>query len=223
MNLDSSTPRAFVESAAKALGLWRNDTVDYAEFARRVGVKEQTLRKVVYGDIALSKRIESGIKFMVMSHQLAGSTGVVLEGASIYDPNASAPLQAVRSVRVLSMAQAGIATNYDELPKDWQEEINTNVRDEMAFSVRIRGDSMEPRYQEGDYIIVSPSLEPRSGDLVLAKLSDDGVAFKLVQFGRDDEVVLTSYNPIYPPMRYSKADFHWIFPVAEVTKRVLRR
>ncbi|HLI12743.1 MAG TPA: S24 family peptidase [Alphaproteobacteria bacterium] len=42
-----------------------------------------------------------------------------------------------------------------------------------AFALRIRGTSMEPRFREGDIIVVDPAITPQPGDFVVAKLDHE--------------------------------------------------
>lgn len=41
-----------------------------------------------------------------------------------------------------------------------------------AFALRVRGDSMEPLFVEGDIILVDPGRSPNNGSFVIAKLMD---------------------------------------------------
>ena len=41
-----------------------------------------------------------------------------------------------------------------------------------AFAIRVRGDSMEPDFLEGDIILVDPERAPNNGSYVIAKLTD---------------------------------------------------
>lgn len=125
------------------------------------------------------------------------------------------------AIPVLSWAQAGVAVAYEELPKEWQRQISipVNCPDKKAFGIELRGDSMEPRFYEGDTVVVMPNVRPRTGCLVVARLKNDGVMFKRFFMDESGEKVeLLSYNPLYPPMHYSIEDFSWIYPVFSVLK-----
>ncbi|MGB4334561.1 MAG: XRE family transcriptional regulator [Chromatiaceae bacterium] len=47
-----------------------------------------------------------------------------------------------------------------------------------AFALRIKGRSMLPRFEEGDDVIIDPSLSPRPGDFVVAKNHQEEATFK---------------------------------------------
>ena len=132
-------------------------------------------------------------------------------------------LPPMRKVRVISWAQAGEAIDYEDIV-DYDDLVETTITDPKAFAIRIKGDSMSPRIEEGDVVVVMPSERPISGDTVIARLKDDGVICKLFHLtGKNGRTFrLTSYNLAYPQMEREEKDFHWIYPVGE-QKRFLRR
>jgi SOS-response transcriptional repressor LexA len=119
----------------------------------------------------------------------------------------------VRWVRLLSWAHAGAATTYEELPQDWQEEVPVPKFIGRAFALRIQGDSMEPRCIHGDCVIVVPDEEPQTGNLVVAKMRNDGIVLRRYSLLSAGRIQLTPYNPIYPTTDHTPEEFHWIYPV----------
>jgi SOS-response transcriptional repressor LexA len=130
----------------------------------------------------------------------------------------------LRNLPVLSWAQAGQATEFGEIPSDWDELVPSNVTDERAYGVRLRGDSMEPKFSDGDIAILLPSIAPTNGDIVVANLKDEGVVCKLMHVQLDKNLItLSSYNPAYPPMQRHRDQFNWMFPVSSIVKQLRRR
>ena len=79
------------------------------------------------------------------------------------------------AVPLISWVQAGNWTEcHDPYPPGVADEwINPSTRvSACAFALSVRGDSMEPRFVEGDTIIVDPELEARTGDFVIVRLDD---------------------------------------------------
>ncbi|MFL1813513.1 LexA family protein [Plesiomonas shigelloides] len=75
-----------------------------------------------------------------------------------------------------------------------------------TFALRVRGDSMLPRFEQDDLIFVDPTkLDPTSGKFVVAMLEGSSEAtFKQYQ-ELDGKRMLKALNPDYPPeMRYVK-------------------
>ena len=130
----------------------------------------------------------------------------------------------LRNLPILSWAQAGQATDFEQIPSDWDETVPSDVLDEQAFGVRLRGDSMEPKFSDGDIAILLPNTPATNGDIVVANIKDQGAVCKIMHVQLDKHLVtLSSYNPAYPPMEYHRDDFHWIFPAATVIKQLQRR
>jgi SOS-response transcriptional repressor LexA len=155
---------------------------------------------------------------------------LLLEKAAAMKPPKSSPPGAafaygnVRTVPILSWAQAAQAIDLEQIPTEWDEVVPTDVSDERAFGVRLRGDSMEPRYSDGDVAILLPSILPNNGDTVLANIREQGAVCKIMHVQLDKNLIkLSSYNPAYPPTEYHRDEFHWIYPVASVIKPLRRK
>lgn len=71
----------------------------------------------------------------------------------------------------------GVADDYVGCP---------DLHDTDAFAARVHGDSMVPKYREGDIVIFSPAATPRSGDDCFVRFGDGHTTFKRVFFETDD-------------------------------------
>ena len=118
--------------------------------------------------------------------------------------NLSAPIRAVK-INVLGRVAAGIPLEAIEEIIDTEE-----ITEEMAatgkfFGLRIKGDSMEPRINEGDTVIVRQQNDAESGDVVIAIVNgNDAVCKRLKKYAGG--IMLLSTNPKYEPMVFSEAD-----------------
>ena len=145
------------------------------------------------------QNIPSPVKLGVLATKLGVSIDYLL-GHEDAAP-APAPGMAIRQVPIVSWAQAGDLVAYTDLDAAWHEFTATTCRDENCFAVTVSGDSMEPKYSAGDIAIVMPNVEPRNGCLVVCKLKNEGVFFKLFHQSSDNRKFrLSSYNPVYPVM-----------------------
>jgi repressor LexA len=72
---------------------------------------------------------------------------------------------------------SGVADDYVGCP---------DVQDKDAFAARVHGDSMLPKYREGDIVIFSPAAAPRSGDDCFIRFDDGHTTFKRVFFESGD-------------------------------------
>lgn len=73
------------------------------------------------------------------------------------------------------------------------------------FGLKIKGDSMFPKIEDGDTVIVRAQPDAETGDIVIAAVNgDDAVCKKL--FLRENGLALVSLNPAYDPMVFSAAE-----------------
>jgi SOS-response transcriptional repressor LexA len=107
-----------------------------------------------------------------------------------------------RTIPVVGLVHAGefnLACDGNFPPGIADEYVVTDTPGRCLFGVRCQGDSMEPRFQAGDILIVNPELEPQVGDFVIIKIDGEVVFKRLVR--HDPALVqLKSLNPNYPDL-----------------------
>lgn len=109
---------------------------------------------------------------------------------------------------LISWVAAGDWTEAPELPEA-EAHLNCPVRcGPDTFVLRVRGESMEPEFREGDLIFVDPSLEPRNGSYVVVRRGDgsgDATFKQLIE--EDGRRYLKAANPNWPrPIVEADAD-----------------
>ena len=86
----------------------------------------------------------------------------------------------------------------EEIPERW-EQAGT------YFGVRVKGDSMAPRIENGDVVIVRKQEDADDGDIVIALVNgNDAVCKRLRKYA--DSIALVSNNAAYSPMYFTLAD-----------------
>lgn len=100
---------------------------------------------------------------------------------------------------------AGCAEEYIAVPAPLVE------KDPSAFALRIEGDSMLPRFHNGDIVVVAPQYPPRQDKPAIVK-TDGAVTCKLWH-RRRDEVVLKPLNADYPEKKCALSQIEWAYPV----------
>ena len=118
-----------------------------------------------------------------------------------YEPQPTQGLQ----IPVLGTVAAGIPISavedildYEEIPSSWQSQGE-------FFGLRIKGDSMEPRMESGDVVIVKQQSDANSGDTVIVLVNGDDATCKKLQ-KTDNGIMLVSTNSKYPPMFYTNEE-----------------
>ena len=75
---------------------------------------------------------------------------------------------------------------------------------DSTYALRVKGDSMEPLFHNGDLILVEPTQAPKPGDYVIARiLNEDDSTFKKLRFKEIAPnglpvMELVPLNPDYP-------------------------
>lgn len=108
-------------------------------------------------------------------------------------------------IPVLGSVAAGIPItavedilDYEEVPISWQNQGE-------FFGLKIKGDSMEPKIDDGDVVIVRQQSDANSGDTVIALVNGDDATCKRLE-KTDNGIMLVSTNAKYPPMFFTKED-----------------
>jgi phage repressor protein C with HTH and peptisase S24 domain/lambda repressor-like predicted transcriptional regulator len=125
----------------------------------------------------------------------------------------------VREVPVISWTHAGAAATYEEMPQHFHGKVATACRGRRLYGLRVEGDSMIPRYNPGDIVVLDAYGEPRNGKGVVVKFTTDAVQIRLYHKLSSGKIRLTSTRPeVYPTDDYDPSDFHWIHPVLQTVR-----
>lgn len=103
--------------------------------------------------------------------------------------------------------QPNLLWNEENLASDVEDRISRpyDVRDPRAYGVRVRGDSMLPRYKPGDVVVVSPNTPVEDGaEVYVALLSGE----RLLKTARRAAGgwILESENRAYPARFVKKSE-----------------
>ncbi len=84
--------------------------------------------------------------------------------------------------------------------------------DPQGFGVEVSGDSMIPKYEEGQVVIVDTRKRPMNGDFAVVGLSSGE---KYVKRYREvgGRVILESLNPIYPPVVIEPSEVRFAYKI----------
>jgi len=184
--------------------------------AKLAGVSQGTIGNLESGARQSARKIvEIAAALDVDVTWLASGKGSV-EGAGAskssepFDENVSRVAMGTRPIPVISSVQAGALRDMDT-PYEPGDGYAVVYTDDMAlsrwtFSLEVEGDSMLPRFQPGDLLIVDPELSPNPGNFVVARNGTNQATFKKYRPRGIDErgnmvFELVPLNEDYPTMR----------------------
>jgi SOS-response transcriptional repressor LexA/DNA-binding XRE family transcriptional regulator len=112
------------------------------------------------------------------------------------------------NIPLLTWVQAGGMTEYDDkypYPGYSDEYISTDLKGEHLFALRVRGDSMSPKFLEDDIVIVNPDAQPENGSYVIVKdIISNETTLKQLKIYSNDLMVLHPLNPLYTDIEFGK-------------------
>jgi repressor LexA len=93
-----------------------------------------------------------------------------------------------------------------------------DVKDPQAFALKVKGDSMAPRIENGDVVIVSPQQEPHSGDICVVRVNGEDT-LKKVKF-EGNYLHLVPLNPEFEPLTVKKKEVNFVWKVVKLIKEL---
>lgn len=165
------------------------------EVARKMGYKSRSsINKIEVGSHNLTqkkiKAIADALKTTpgyIMGWNEERETTTALRVPVFGAVAAGEPIEAIENIR-----------DYVDIPTDWVGEYRGFV---------VHGDSMSPRIQDGDILIVKKQNDAESGDVVVAITDGCATVKKLIKY--KDSVTLQPFNPNYEPMMFSEGLEIW--------------
>jgi DNA polymerase V len=178
---------------------------DWLEVARRLEsppVPEPT-SNVIHGDFSKPSEIKElpGIDYTDPRHEHDAPREEIYEDLPFFD-----------QFRVP-------AGRPDQVPADGTMSVRNVVRHLAKgnrYVIRVTGDSMQPRIEDGDLILVDYSKEPNPGNIVVAMINGAAVVKKFLR--QKGQVILRSTNPRYADIEVKETDQ---FQIAGVVLRIV--
>lgn len=178
----------------KELGLTLEQVGDF------VGVSKSTVRKWETGYIANMRRD----KIAKLAKILQLNPSELINPEAIPEPSNIASIEEhnVYCVPVFESVAAGFGTHASSDVLGYIPVIIRNPYDvPNTLSIRVQGDSMYPKIENGDLIVVRKQDCLESGEIGVVMLDGEDGLVKRVVYG-DDRIELQSINPEYAPRRF---------------------
>ena len=185
-----------------------------AEVEKLRGVLKQLLAGGGTG--AKAKGKAAGINIDALVKKLKGGGGNVQE-----------ILTAGRPVPIINKVVAGYPHDFTDLdypPSVADDYVRVpDVHDPQAFAARIVGDSMQPKYKQGDTVIFSPNRPAQSGDDCFVRFGkDNSTTFKRFGAGEGGKIRLEPLNEKYPVEQYDPEEITGLWPAVMRVEPVRR-
>lgn len=140
--------------------------ISQSELARKIGVKPQVIQYLCTGNANKSKfSYEIAIALEINPNWLIAGKGPMQDLNEIKVSTSTQP-----KVPLLSWDGALDLKNHISNANDYIH-ITTELKSQ-CYALRVFDTSMVPRFEIGSILIIDPELEPKNGDFVIAKLSE---------------------------------------------------
>ena len=105
-------------------------------------------------------------------------------------------------IPVLGYVRAGRPNEASQQVLGYESMGTINCPVEELFALRIRGDSMEPRFADGDTVIVRRANAVADGSVCVALVGPDEATVKIADT-KNGTLTLTALNPAYEPLVFT--------------------
>jgi SOS-response transcriptional repressor LexA len=193
----------------------KRETMDLSlrDASRLSGVSHTHIR-----DIEGGRSIPSFEMVMKFLKAYMVDIGEFLRQTGYLPPNAE-PVRESKRIPIISWTQAGTWQEICDTSRygDYREYVETDSQG--VFALRVRGESMETEFNEGDIIVINPYLKPEHNDYVVVSNVEGEATFKqLKKYGSTR--VLHPLNPRYDDIELIKdTEYRVVGVVVEKKKR----
>jgi len=206
----------------KTIGVFLKEKREARDMSLRDASKAAGISHVHIKDIEEDKKSPSFDKVMnLLKAYMVEVKDFLMETGYLPANVEPANLGKTRQIPVVSWVLAGkweefASSLQDEDAEDW---IDSDVKGQNVFALRVKGDSMEPEFLEGDIIIVNPHMKADHGDFIIVANHEGEATFKqLKKYGKTR--LLHPLNPKYPDIELS--DKHQYRIIGKVVKKEKR-
>lgn len=126
--------------------------------------------------------------------------------SALHSPASSAKPKAYRRIPVLGSIPAGVPIEAVEDIEDWEDLPESMFKGGAEyFALKVKGDSMFPKYEDGDVLILRRQDSCESGQDCAVMVNGDEASFKRVRLS-EHGVTLQPLNSKYDPLFFTNQE-----------------
>lgn len=191
------------------------------EVAQAIGVSEAAVSRYERGSIKNMRRDRIAKYAQILQVDPTEFLGLGEPAPS--QPNGQALDQNnIFMIPIYETVSAGFGAYADDHVTGYEPVYLSNEREAReTLAITVRGDSMYPKIEEGDLVVVHQQDYFDNGDIVVAVVLGTEDGFVKRAFRSGDRLSLESINPSYPPMTFSGARIEDV-RIMGVVKKIIK-
>ncbi|TCL06860.1 LexA family transcriptional regulator [Sodalis ligni] len=213
---DAKRLKAIYEAKKKELGLSQES------IAHDLGVVQSAVAQILSGKNALNlsralefaKILKVGVADFSpdLAKEMAGfSSGNIQDSVEVM----GSPKEGVIPVKGEAILGMDGSIDMLEFHAGWLRIYSPDVD---AYGVRVKGDSMWPRIQSGEFVVIEPNTKTHPGDEVFVRTHEGHNMIKILNYTRDGLYQFTSINNAHPPITMAVSDVDEVHYVSGILK-----
>lgn len=192
--------------------------ISQAELSRRIGVSRQTFNNYELGKreadyetiLKIAEELHTSVQALLTDENSEPQNGIVLEKDNIY------------MIPIFKTVSAGFGAYADDQICGYEPLYLESQREaEETLAIAVKGDSMYPKIEEDDLVVVHKQDYFENGDIVVAVVCGENDGFVKRAFQTEEKLTLESINPSYPPMIFSGSRLDDI-KIMGVVKKIIK-
>jgi len=185
------------------------------------------VRQIVESTESQNKKLWHVVKSMMKDQNQTQRLSQILEADKLEQESvvSAMPISAGKLVPIINKVAAGYPADFDDL--DYPVGVADDyvrcpdLHDPQAFAVRVIGDSMEPKFREGDIVVFSPVAQIENGDDCFVRFSEPHeTTFKRVFYEQNDIVRLQPRNEKYAPVMMEGKRINGVYKAVAKVERL---
>ncbi len=192
-----------MDNVSERLSYYRNlKGISLGELSKLTGIPKTNLQRYEKGT---TKKIPMDI-IPIIEKALFLEKGTLMGwdyNPSFKDGNSYSPTK--HKVPVLGKVVAGYPLETVENILDYEEISEEMARQGEFFALQIKGNSMEPKFSEGDIVIVRKQEDVNNGDIAIILVNGDEATIKKIQ-KFEGGINLIPSNLVYDVITYSNKE-----------------
>ena len=191
--------------------------ISQASLAEGVGVSQTTIWKLMNGKTSSNRKLYEIANYLKINlNWLVNGVG---EMESCQLKNEIEYIGRIKEGTIIVKGEAVMGTDGAFLmDEDFNGRLKFYSDDPNAFALKVKGDSMFPRINSGEFVVIEPKITPCSGDEVLVRTKDGRNMIKKLEFYRDYMYRFTSINQDHPPITLDEDEVEKIMFVSAIVK-----